>query len=142
MCFTTNEEVSRPLTCYQQMRGGEVTSALASAFFNSPSKNFADFSGQRAKSAKSCLRGVFTQISAEFFPLGSPSNGPVESSEGDCLLMLNYIIEVLDRFLKFQSVDCLGGLTRVLEVHAEVRAAGLGGLCWVDGGGCVAYHGW
>jgi len=55
--------------------------------------------------------------------------------------MFANIVEVANCLLQSHAIDGLCRLASVLEVDAEVRAASLGRLCWVDGGCCVADHG-
>ena len=117
------------------------TSALDSAFFNNPKRNFADFSGQRATTSEFPSLGGPTKIRAEFFPLSSSADTSIESSKGNGLFMFTDIVEVTNCLFKTHAIDCLGCFTSVLEVNTEIWTACFCGFCWVHRGCCVADHG-
>ncbi len=51
-------------------------------------------------------------------------NATVEPPEGDNLLLLNDILQVLGGLPYIHALDSLGGLSRVLEVNPEVETSG------------------
>jgi hypothetical protein len=56
------------------------------------------------------------------------------------LLVFTDIVEVRNGLLQVHAIDCLGSFTGVFEVHTEIRATSLCGLCRVDRRCCVADH--
>ena len=116
MCFTRSDEVFNPFayTLLTRRQTGQGTSAFASAFFNNPNRNLADFSGQRAKMRK--IERVNTRICAKFFAL---------CSSADALLVFTHVVEVADGLVQPHSVDGLRCFASVFEMDAEIRAASL-----------------
>mmetsp|Transcript_32591 Transcript_32591/g.81038 ORF Transcript_32591/g.81038 Transcript_32591/m.81038 type:complete len:260 (-) Transcript_32591:41-820(-) len=64
----------------------------------------------------------------EVLRLRSAPDATVEVGEGDRLLVVEHVLEVLLRLLERHATDRLRGLVRVLEVHVQVRAARLARL--------------
>lgn len=142
MCLIRSDSGFNPFACtlltLRQM--GQGTSAFASAFFNNPNRNLADFSGQRARMRKNRDK-LNTSICSKLLALRSSTHTSLESSEGNGLLVLTHIVEVANGLVQAHSVDGLRSFAGVLEMDAKIRAASLCRLCWVDGGCCVADHG-
>lgn len=57
--------------------------------------------------------------------LGSTANAAVEACEGDSALVVQDGLQVLTGLDQVLAANGSSGLTRVLEVHAQVRATGL-----------------
>lgn len=99
--------------------GDKGTSAFASAFFNNPNRNLADFSGQRARMRQDRDK-VNTGVCAKLLALGSSTDASIESSEGNGLLVVAHIVEVADGLVQPHAVDGLRSFAGVLEVHPEI----------------------
>lgn len=70
--------------------------------------------------------------------LSGPPCAPGVPSHGHRFDVPNHIVQVGDGALQLPAVDGLSGLARVFEGDTEVGAAGAGGFCGFDRGGCVA----
>lgn len=83
---------------------------------------------QKSQKKLDRLDGPSTLGCLELLCLLGSANTTVESSEGNALLLLNYIAEVGVCLLQLHAVDSSGSLPRVLEVDSQVLAPRAGGL--------------
>merc|ERR1719278_2519550 len=67
--------------------------------------------------------------------LGVAAHSSHEPPEGNDLLLSDHVLQILGGPVEGHGLDGLGRLPRVLEVHPQVRALGLGAL-----GGIVRFH--
>lgn len=70
--------------------------------------------------------------------LGGPAGAASISAHGNSFLVLLHILEEGDSASQLPAIDGLGSFPRVLERHAEVRAAGAGRLGGMDLGRSVS----
>lgn len=87
---------------------------------------------QQTQNVLNALAWPASLCGSEGLGLGGATNASSESAEGDGLLVLENVLQVLFSALQVHAANGHGGLTRVLEVDAEGNASGLGRLVLVD----------
>ena len=66
------------------------------------------------------LLGPSTLGKLEDLGLGGSTNVPCESLEGNALLVLEHIFDVLDGLLEFKSFHGIGSFESVLEMSSQI----------------------